>query len=90
MGWRKKRRPPCNRADRGCDITPPVTVQTSAGSLVTRKFVEPLWEDKQMNADTACAASDQATGQKAINAYCEGLAISMAKPASGKGSLVEA
>jgi hypothetical protein len=43
-----------------------------------------------MNADTVCAASGWVTGQKAINAYCEGQAISMAKPAPVTGGFVEA
>ena len=64
----------------------PATVQTSAGSLVTREFVEPLREEKQMNAAIAvCAASGWATGQKAINGYREGQAISMAKPVPERG-----
>ena len=58
-------------------------MQTSAGALVTREFVEPFSkEEKQMNADTVCAASGWVTGQKAINGYREGQAISVAKPAS--------
>jgi hypothetical protein len=43
-----------------------------------------------MNADTVCAASGWATGQKAINGYREGQAISMAKPASVTVGFVEA
>ena len=39
-----------------------------------------------MNAAiAACAASGWATGQKAISAYREGHAISMAKPVSERG-----
>ena len=68
----------------------PATVQTSAWSLVTRQFVEPLREEKQMNADSVCAASGWATGQKAINGYREGQAISVAKPASVIVGFVEA
>ena len=57
------------------NITPTGNVQTSARSLVTREFfLELLQEEKQMNADNACAASGWATGQKAINAYREGQA----------------
>ena len=40
--------PPCNRADRGCNITLLVTVQTSVWSHVARKSAEPSQEDKQM------------------------------------------
>jgi hypothetical protein len=44
-----------------------------------------------MNAAiAACAAPGWATGQKAINAYREGQAISMAKPASVTGGFAEA
>jgi hypothetical protein len=41
-GKRKKRMPPCNRADRGLNVTPRESGQTSLWSLVTREFVEPL------------------------------------------------
>jgi len=41
-GKRKKRMQPCNRADRGLNVTPRESGQTSLWSLVTRELVEPL------------------------------------------------
>jgi hypothetical protein len=40
-GLRKKRMPPCNGSDRGCNITLRESGQTSLWSLFTREFVEP-------------------------------------------------
>lgn len=41
-GSRKKRMPPCNGSDRGCNITPRESEQTSSWSLFTRECVEPF------------------------------------------------
>ena len=41
VGTRKKRTSFCNGTDRGCDITPRESGQTSLWSLLTREFLEP-------------------------------------------------
>src|ERR1700726_1334159 len=40
-GLRTKRTPSCNRMERGCNIIPRESGQTSSWSLVTREQVEP-------------------------------------------------
>ena len=37
-GMRKKRKPSCNGADRGCNIPSRENVQTSARSFITRRL----------------------------------------------------
>src|SRR5216684_1627778 len=41
IGTRNKRMPSCNEMDRGCNIIPRESGQTSSWSLVTREFIEP-------------------------------------------------
>ena len=58
IGEGKKRTPSCNGMDTGCNIPRRESEQTSPWSLITRKPLEPLKEEKQMNAaTTACAPS---------------------------------
>ena len=56
---RRKRMPPCNRTDRGCNITLRESGQTSSGSRATG-ILENLHNDgEQMNTDfSICAPSD--------------------------------
>ena len=73
MGGRSKRRPPCNRADRGLsasNITPRESGLTSVWSLVTGEFGEPTEKAKQMTAEkskTAGAAFHVEVGWHAID-----------------------
>jgi hypothetical protein len=53
-GGGRKRRPACNGADRGCNITPPERVQTSLWSGVTR---EPDKQTSGSDADMSQAAT---------------------------------
>ena len=46
VGTRKKRTPSCNRMDRGCNIIPRESGQTSSWSLVTRAFIEPSEQEE--------------------------------------------
>src|ERR1700730_4866111 len=46
VGTRTKRMPFCNRMDRGCNIIPRESGQTSSWSLVTREFVEPSEQEE--------------------------------------------
>ena len=59
-GRRKKRRPCGNRVDRGGNIIPRASEQTSVGSLSTRAFGEPIKEGKQMTAACSAGATSHA------------------------------
>ena len=54
-GW-KKRRPPCNEADRSSSLTPRESELTSIWSFVTREFDQPMEKAKQMRAELSTTA----------------------------------
>jgi hypothetical protein len=62
----KKQKPSCNEVDRDCakgNIIPRESGQTSIGSLITREFVKPSQEGKQMAVMKQIAtAADTYTG----------------------------
>ena len=52
----KKRKPPCNEADRGCTLSPRESGLTSIGSFFTRELGEPIEKAKQMTAELSQTA----------------------------------
>ena len=52
----KKRKPPCNQADRGCNISPRESGLTSIGSFFTRELGEPIEKAKQTTAELSKTA----------------------------------
>lgn len=59
--------PPGNRTDRGCNIIPRESGQTSAGSFITKEFGKPTKETEQMTADNAGAVSHRNVEWQAID-----------------------
>ncbi len=65
-GTWKKRTPPCNGTDRGCNIIPRESGQTSMRSFFTRELVEFLKGETQMDRKL-CASLDCASAWSEIN-----------------------